>query len=546
MDNRYVALYRKYRPSRFAEVVGQRAVVSIISASIARNTISHAYLFAGGRGSGKTTVARLVAKSLNCESRRAGEFEPCGKCSSCQQVANGSHMDLIEMDAASNRGIDDIRSLKDRIILAPTMGKYKVYIIDEAHMLTIEAFNALLKTLEEPPPNVVFILCTTEANKIPATVAGRCQRLDFKRISANEITEALMRIAASENIKLVPEAASVIARKADGSLRDAISLLEQAAAFSNDDEPIDESHVRFMIGAADPLMVESLYDCLYSQRIEEAFSTLEAMYDSGSDVREILYELTVRLNTAFIGAVKKGEIKAAEAFAKALEVLVGTEIEVKRHADPLFLVEGALAQAAYHLARMQRPAEDDRLKFASPAKREEYAPIPPHLSEGYKDKLTKALLQRQDNARLRQDFLDKKEALLTGKEKNPSQTEVGSARVKDIEGLKRVWGDILEQARVYMPLRAALLEGRPTRLDDGEVVIAFRYAIHHERANSAKSLDVLQSILEKYCGSRLKITMVHDPSAFEEADDPGTNPVVRKLLELTKGSIVEVRDGKQR
>src|SRR5216683_6810732 len=215
----YQSLYRKYRSQTFADLVGQDAIVS--------GRVSHAYLFSGSRGTGKTSAARLLAKSLNCTGRPRDSAEPCNRCDSCLAVISGSALDLIEIDAASNRGIDEIRDLREKVNLAPAMGPYKVYIIDEAHMLTEPAFNALLKTLEEPPAHVVFVLCTTDAQKIPLTVIGRCQQFVFRRHSEEQITSRLTHIALAEKVEVDAEAMKLIARTAQGSMRDAVGLLDQ-------------------------------------------------------------------------------------------------------------------------------------------------------------------------------------------------------------------------------------------------------------------------------------------------------------------------------
>ena len=222
----YQALYRKYRPKNLDEVGGQDTIVKIIKNSILNNKINHAYLFAGPRGTGKTSVAKIFAKMVNCENLEKGN--PCGKCTSCT-VPNNS--DIIEIDAASNNGVDEIRELRNKVNLVPSYGKYKVYIIDEVHMLTTGAFNALLKTLEEPPAHIIFVLATTDPHKIPETILSRCQRLDFKKISENNIVKRLSEIANIENIDIEEPALYEIARLSDGGMRDSIGMLDQAVAY---------------------------------------------------------------------------------------------------------------------------------------------------------------------------------------------------------------------------------------------------------------------------------------------------------------------------
>src|SRR3984893_7176268 len=222
----YQSLYRKYRSQTFADLVGQDAASRALQGAIIGGRVSHAYLFSGSRGTGKTSAARLLAKALNCTGRKRDTAEPCNKCQSCVEMTAGSALDLIEIDAASNRGIDEIRDLREKVNLAPALGPFKVYIIDEAHMLTEPAFNALLKTLEEPPPHVVFVLCTTEAQKVPLTVLGRCLQFVFRRFSEEQIVGRLAHIAGSEDIQVEPEALALLAHVAQGSMRDAVGRLD--------------------------------------------------------------------------------------------------------------------------------------------------------------------------------------------------------------------------------------------------------------------------------------------------------------------------------
>ena len=227
----YIALYRKWRPQTFKDLVGQEHISRTLANAITSGHIGHAYLFAGPRGTGKTSTAKILAKALNCE--HGPTPEPCGKCEQCRKITEGSSMDVFEIDAASNRGIDEIRDLRETVKFAPVDGRYKVYIIDEVHMLTTEAFNALLKTLEDPPAHVVFILATTEAHKVPPTIQSRCQRYDFKRITVGEIEGRLRYIAKEMKMEAEDEALSMIAIQADGGMRDALSILDQCAALAD-------------------------------------------------------------------------------------------------------------------------------------------------------------------------------------------------------------------------------------------------------------------------------------------------------------------------
>jgi DNA polymerase-3 subunit gamma/tau len=245
-----LVLYRKYRPQVFADVVGQEHIVQTLTNAVSSGIISHAYLFSGPRGSGKTTVARLLAKSLNCQNRKEGEFEPCNKCSSCLEIMENRSLDLLEIDAASHRGIDEMRELRDGIKFAPAKSKYKIFIIDESHQLTKEAANALLKTLEEPPSHAIFILATTEIHKMIPTIISRCQRFDFRRLTLPEIVKKLEFVAKKEGVKTDKAALELIALSAAGSIRDAESILGQVLSYQGAQEIKTETIKEIQIGRA--------------------------------------------------------------------------------------------------------------------------------------------------------------------------------------------------------------------------------------------------------------------------------------------------------
>src|SRR5881396_3395045 len=401
----YQSLYRKYRSQTFADLVGQEAASRALQGAIISARVAHAYLFSGSRGTGKTSAARLLAKALNCTGRARDSAEPCNKCQSCIEVTAGSALDLIEIDAASNRGIDEIRDLREKVNLSPALGPYKVYIIDEAHMLTEPAFNALLKTLEEPPAHVVFVLCTTDAQKIPLTVIGRCQQFVFRRHSEEQIISRLTHIAKTEKVQVDPEAMQLIARTAQGSMRDAVGLLDQlvplASAWGGEHAPLAEGlakpdpaapplgpisleSARSLLGIADPRLLDALLDDVLAGRAAEALTELNRIYAAGAELRQVVRGLMEGCRDRLVAALTKHDQVTARRLSSVLDALLHLDGEVRRHAEPRFLVEATLTRLA--VESESAPGEQKvqsappTLRATSPPGGEDKAPaVPPAL-----------------------------------------------------------------------------------------------------------------------------------------------------------------------
>ena len=292
-----LALYRKYRPKTFSEIVNQKPVTQTLTNAISNGEISHAYLFSGPKGSGKTTIARLLAKSVNCLKRKKGEYEPCNQCDNCQEINQGNSIDLIEIDAASHRGIDEIRELKDGIKFVPTKSKYKVFIVDESHQLTKEAANALLKTLEEPPAHVIFVLATTEIHKMIPTIISRCQRFDFRPLKIEEIISRLEKILENEKVKSEKEALFLIAKKAEGSVRDAESLLDQIISFSGRAKIIRKEEIENLLGIIKSEIIFKFLNYLFEKDVKKTISFLNELVEKGYNIFQFLKETIDCLRT---------------------------------------------------------------------------------------------------------------------------------------------------------------------------------------------------------------------------------------------------------
>jgi DNA polymerase-3 subunit gamma/tau len=363
----YIVLARKWRPMIFEDVVGQEHITHILKNALKNERIAHAYIFAGPRGVGKTSTARLLAKAANCENYPV--IDPCNNCANCKSITRGQNMDVIEIDGASNRGIDEIRNLRENIRFSPAAARYKIYIIDEVHMLTKEAFNALLKTLEEPPPHAIFIFATTEIHKVPLTILSRCQRFDFKRISTQKIQELLKNIADAEKIKIEDEALFLISRKADGSMRDAESILDQMISFGI--ENLTVKHIRESLGLIDQEIFFEFTDLLAEKNTASILRFSKKIFSSGHDLIDFLHGIQEHfrnlLLTAALGDGKQLEVadhlkqryeQAAKSYKDIdlihyLHILGDAEQSVKFSFFPELTLEMLLLKMAYKPSHVQ-------------------------------------------------------------------------------------------------------------------------------------------------------------------------------------------------
>jgi DNA polymerase-3 subunit gamma/tau len=553
----YQVLARKYRPQTFEEVIGQKPIVTTLQNAVAQERLHHAYLFSGLRGVGKTTVARLMAKSLNCE--QGPTPTPCNQCASCEEVAASRSLDVLEIDGASNRGIDAVRELRETVRYAPARDRYKVYIIDEVHMLTPEAWNALLKTLEEPPTHVVFLFATTDYRKLPLTILSRCQHFDFKKIPHSEMKTHLELVARGEGISVQPAALDLIGRMAGGSLRDAQSALDQVIAFSGDE--ITTEQVRTILGVVDQELITGFFTAVRGREPGRLVAIIDEVFEKGYQPvpfleslmaygRDLLLARVLDDPARYIGGSSE-EIEAiskqAAAFSddellRLLELITREELRVKNSAHPRYLLE-AMAIKLARLADLQ-PLEELIARFSRAADEPGPPPAPP---AGPKAGTTGPSRRRSSAGAASPPSPE------AAAQRAPSAAAAGGDTSTVETFLKRVHdergaiGGFLGQAR-WVEIVGDVLE-----IAYGEKQSFFR-----DKVASRETVDYLQRVANEVAGRALEVkvvvasadtidrvvseTPVVDQGARKDAlrREALQEPIVKTLLETFEGEIVDV------
>ncbi|MBF7097200.1 DNA polymerase III subunit gamma/tau [Alkalibacter mobilis] len=503
----YIALYRKYRPKTFSDMIGQGNVVSILKNQIIMNKIAHAYLFSGTRGTGKTSAAKIFARGVNCPESVDGE--PCNNCKTCLELESNSVMDIIEIDAASNRGVDEIRDLRDKVKYMPAVGKYKVYIIDEVHMLTAEAFNALLKTLEEPPPHAIFILATTEPNKLPATILSRCQRFNFKRLTADEIKSRMTYVANDVGIQIEEEALELIAKNADGAMRDALSILDQCIAISSD-SLIEYEEVKATLGITDNEIVYSMIEAVLNKDATRALENLESAYNAGKEMTQLIHQLIAGFRDVLIYGITDDsnlmmelkdqslnlfkDIKSLDLdlIGRIIEILADRENKLKYTSLPKILMEVTLIRLCTLENSGNRELERDR----SINSRSDFS----------KDNNKRTNIGHNINENRKPYATDKPVAKNKGVTGNPDNIESNPSSSKKLS--KEEYQSFLKHISKEKKIAGMSLSvGKPS-ITDAVITISFAESEDFHYTNVLNESDYLQAEARKIFGNDVKIKFV--------------------------------------
>ncbi|MBX3324708.1 MAG: DNA polymerase III subunit gamma/tau [Nitrospira sp.] len=578
----YQVSARKYRPGTFDDVIGQPHVVQTLMNAVSTKRVAHAYLFSGTRGVGKTTVARIFAKALNCA--QGPTSHPCDICENCREIALGNSVDVIEIDGASNTSVDDVREIRENVKFAPFRGQFRVYIIDEVHMLSNSAFNALLKTLEEPPTHAVFVFATTEIHKIPVTILSRCQHYNFRRIARSEIVQRLQHVAAQDQLTLEERSFLALARASEGSMRDALSLLDQAIAYSG--KAISHADLELLLGAVPQELVQELIQAILTQDSPAALASLASLLDRGHDLRAFCADVVEHIRNLLVAAVVPSttELKSLietseedlnrlssdaktvtpEQIQELLAIFIQAEDSLRFSAHPRFVMETAAVRAT----RLLRPRPSDSL---SP---QQISPSPSHkplaASEGHKNTPSASPTWKPTNQPPPASKAGKVERPVPSPDPSPKPIVDSTATTPATESAlispqpsTLRWELVQEEIAASFPNIAPFLEaGRFVGLEGGVVTIGFakQATVARARLEKEENTRVISQLCERQVGPPIRVRIIeltethpqgptmaqaraakeqeHRAALFQQAK---TNPTVKQALEIFGVELAEVR-----
>lgn len=533
----YTVFALKWRPQDFESIIGQDHIVGTLKNAIAKDRLAHAYLFAGPRGVGKTSTARILAKALNC--KEGPTLKPCQKCSACLEINQGRSLDVIEIDGASNRGIDEIRALRENVKFSPTNGKYKVYIIDEVHQITPDGFNALLKTLEEPPAFVKFIFATTHPQKVLPTIISRCQRMDFRRITVIEIIAALEKIIQEEKIKIDKEVLFAIAKSSDGSLRDAESILDQLVSFSKGNVSLKDAIA--VLGMVEQEVLFSLTDKIVQKDPAGALGLFNDIIDDGKDPGIFLINLIEHFRNLMVAKVSKADSKlvdlpqevcdrlfqqsqsiSLEEIFTTFNILIATQEMTKRLDSQRIPLEISLVRLAHDKTAVNGLAssgQSHRTKIETK--------IIPVVTKVTTEKVVQKISEKTEKPDI---------VLQEPIKENPAQVVAVT-----LENVKNVWSNIVNNiSKIKMSVSSYLSEGEPTQIHGNLITVALpkSCSLHKESLEKKEHKDMIEKVASELCNADLRINFILTAQMRQESDTR-SNPFVKSAIEMFGGRVIK-------
>jgi DNA polymerase-3 subunit gamma/tau len=556
----YVALYRKWRPTQFKDVVGQEHITTTLKNQIIYNRIAHAYLFTGTRGTGKTSMAKIFAKAVNCTQHVQGE--PCGHCEICQEIESTRVMDILEIDAASNNGVDEIRELREKVKYPTSLGRFKVYIIDEVHMLSQGAFNALLKTLEEPPKHVIFILATTEPHKLPATILSRCQRFDFKRVSVKNMVIRMDYICKEMNITIEEKALELVAKKAEGALRDALSILDQCISLGENNQTISYQNIVDTLGIATEGWLYDISQGVLEQNTQKTIELLHQMIDGGKDIIQIVKQLTEYFrNLLMVKALpqaqdilelpkeqietlsKQGEGVIEEKLFRFINQLSEAENKIKLSSQPTIIFEMELIKLCKNAKGKTLEGLIERIELLEKGTNKYiHNSIQPDKDiNKAEDRLVRdKTVPKGDPISIPEQSKDTKTEDKPKKER-PKNLEVPADKgLISINDIKNRWQDILKEVKnKKVQVEALLKEGKPQQFNENRLIISFDLGFHQAKLSEKENIELLEKVISGVMGSLVKVECAMKDQLInqDQEEDP-----VKVAIEVFGEDIVEVVD----